>query len=236
MSNNGFFVHANPTQTQYSDYTQSLDDYYFRDYVGFEVFYINTPSWENGDITTTDYNKYGAYGTNESLTHYSVWDGLLKQGKRLYATAGSDTHSNLNNYALTSVYSTSEAKTDKGTIITQLRDGDFTAGAVGIQMSIDNTKMGKSLAFNETSRLVVNVDEFHFSSVVPESHKYRVDVITEDGVVYSRRLTMNGSIPTNGTIALDVDTTSKYYRVEVVDATKGHRIAIGQPIWNDAEQ
>jgi hypothetical protein len=94
--------------------------------------------------------------------------------------------------------------------------------------------MGKSLNFTESSRLVVNVDEFHFSTYVPDTHKYRVDVITEDGVVYSRRLTMDGTKPTNGTIALDVDPTSKYYRVEVVDATKGHRIAIGQPIWNDA--
>lgn len=238
MLNNGFFIHAHPTQTAYASYNTSVEDYYFRDYVGFEVFYINTPSWEKGEITTAGYDTYGAYGTNESSVHYNVWNALLKQGKRLYATAGSDTHGDLNTYALTSVYSTSEAASDKGTIITQLRAGDFTAGAVGVQMCIDNTAMGGHFAFTDSSTLVVNIDKFHFSNAVDSTHKYRVDVITEDGVVYSRPLTIDEATatPTNGKIALKVDSTSEYYRVEVVDATIGHRIAIGQPIWNDKNQ
>ena len=102
-------------------------------------------------------------------------------------------------------------------------------------MRIDDTKMGGHFNFKDTSRLVVNIDKFHFSDIVVSTHKYRVDVITDDGVVYRHPLTIDSSTskPTNGKIALDVNPNSKYYREEVVDATTGYRIAIGQPIWND---
>ena len=234
-TNKGFFIHVHPTQTSYVS-TDYLDEYHFVDYAGFEVFYLNTPTMD--DMTEAEkqtYAQYGAYGSVETRTHYTLWTQLLNKGKRLYATSGSDTHRALNNYALTSVYSIADAATDKGKIITQLRDGDFTAGAVGIQMRIDDTKMGGHFNFKDTSRLVVNIDKFHFSDIVVSTHKYRVDVITDDGVVYRHPLTIDSSTskPTNGKIALDVNPNSKYYRVEVVDATTGYRIAIGQPIWND---
>lgn len=230
----GFFIHAHPTQTEYSNPDNYLDDYYFADYAGFEVFYINTPEMATMKEKYPNYEQYGAYGTPETTRHYEVWNRLLKAGKRLYATSGSDTHGNLNNYALTSIYSTEEADADKGAMIAQLVAGNFVAGAVGIQMCIDTTPMGGYLNYTDTSRLVVNVGEFHFSEYVDSTHKYRVDVITEDGIAYSRQLIFdgNGVVPTNGKFAMNVDSTSEYYRVEVVDRTSGCRIAIGQPIWN----
>jgi len=227
QDNGGFFVHAHPTQTSYAA-SSSLEDYWFADYVGFEVLYINTPLMD--DMSDTEKAKYaanGAYGTAETTAHYNLWNKLLKAGKRLYATAGSDTHGELNTYALTSVYSdTAKANADKGEIINQLRAGDFVAGAVGIKMSIGTQTMGGEIDF-DGQRLIVGIGEFH-ESVVKSGHKYRVDILSDNGIVYSQFVTPGQEL----TLAIDASENSSYYRVEVVDATAGCRIAIGNPIWN----
>ena len=221
QANGGFFVHAHPTQTSYAA-SSSLEDYWFADYTGFEVLYINSPLLdESSDVSN------GAYGTAETSAHYTVWNRLLKAGKRIYATAGSDTHGELNTYALTSVYSdTVKANADKGEIINQLRAGDFVAGAVGIQMAIGSQTMGGEVDFNN-QRLVVSIGEFH-NSVVKAGHKYRVDILDDNGIVCSQFITPGQEI----TLAMDANEDSSYYRVEVIDATAGCRIAIGNPIWN----
>ena len=218
----GFFVHAHPAQSSYSKNTL---DYYFADHTGFEVFY--TPAEADDDS-----HPNGAYGADQTLINYKVWDELLKVGKRLYATAGSDTHGALNTYAVTSVYSDpAKADADKGEIINQLRDGDFVAGAVGMQMCIGEiamggTAMGGTCDFNG-QKLIVDINKFH-SSVIKDGHRYRVDILNEKGVVLRQMVTPEQGL----SIAMNVDANSKYYRVEVTDLTNKYLIAIGNPIWN----
>ena len=177
------------------------------------------------------YQTYGAYVTKETSTHYTLWNQLLKEKSRLFATAGSDTHSNLNQYAVTSVYSNKNTTDeDKGEIISFLSGGDFVAGAVGIQMSVqtdsEQIPMGGEANF-DGNRLVVNVGDFH-ESVVRDGHKYRVDIYDNNGLVVRKMITPGQKM----NVALTTTTHSGYYRVEVYDMTLGCPIAIGNPIWN----
>jgi len=216
----GFFVHAHPTTSSFSN---AYDDYYFKDYIGFEVIYKDQEVGSETEYLNNDYTE----------SNYKVWNYLLKQGRRLYACAGSDTHGDLNTRALTSIYSATEAtNADKGTLVAQMRDGNFTAGPVGIQTCIGNTAMGGSTTFTAGQNFVVNVGKFH--KTVDYTHTYRLDVVTDQGIVYSQRLSVDSTtgLPVNDALAIPVDTNCNYYRVEIYDMTSDNVFAIGQPIWN----
>ena len=81
-------------------------------------------------------------------------------------------------------------------------------------------------------RVVIDVGEFHTS--IDDSHKYRIDVMNENGIVYSQSLNVDATtkVPTNGKIAFDA-AECDFYRVVIYDMTAGYRIAYGNPIWND---
>ena len=177
---------------------------------------------------------------SNSTNNYTAWENLLNQGYRLYATAGSDRHADLNANTLTSIYAntcTAEcdgtcdnedcAAYDKGNLITQLATGDYVAGSVGIQMSIGETKMGSSCQFSDNDRLVIAVDNIHYGAHSNSSQTFRIDVMNENGVVYSQKVVAGDKI------ALDVDADSAYYRVAIYNVTTSVRIAVGNPIWND---
>ena len=76
-------------------------------------------------------------------------------------------------------------------------------------------------------RLVFSVGDFH-SSVYDPSHTYRVDLISDQGVVFSHRITCQET----ACFAIDAQDVG-FYRVEVFDTTLNSRIAIGNPIWNN---
>jgi len=220
VQKDGFFVHVHP---KVSSYSTNVDDYWFGPntaYTGLEVLYKDSDDEAQNRAYT---------GSN-----YDLWKALLNKGYRVYATAGSDTHDDLNVRALTSIYSSTAAASDKGVLIDQLRAGNFTAGPVGIQMSIGNMAMGgHSAAFAEGQKVVVKIGEFQ-RDTFKEDHKYMVSVYNDQGVVYTQRLTMNATTrtPKNGTFAIPVDTASEYYRVEVYDMTDNTWVAFGNPIWN----
>lgn len=231
----GFFVIPHPSD-EYTTvesilggeklpFSDKAEDYYFTDGVGLEVI---SKSYYNNSLTEVN---------------YQLWKELLNMtpSKRVYACSGSDTHATLakSGEALTSIYAKTCsgectdtcanegcAKTDKGNIIPYLSQGDFTAGAVGIQMCMgDNTSMGGSCDFTD-KRLVVRINELH--KYYDHSNIYRVDILNEDGIVYSQQTTFDGKT----VIALDAEDCN-YYRVEVYNVNNGRRIAIGNPIWND---
>lgn len=209
----GFFVLPHALNT--SEYNSGLaEDYDFGvDGVGFEVIYDG--------------------GTGHSVDDrlYEAWKELLAGDAKMYACAGTDNHRNLDNTCLTSIYGTSDAKTDKGYLIDQLRAGDFVAGSAGIKMCVGGTAMGGTCDFSG-KRVVVQVDRIH-TLANDLSHKYRIDIISEDGVVYSQPLTVNSTTgEVNATFAFDADNSSSFYRVVVMDCTTRTRIAIGNPIWN----
>ncbi len=154
--------------------------------------------------------------------NYALWTELLRQGKRVWATAGGDKHSCARDTALTSIYA--EEKTSAN-MIEHLRKGDFVCGAVAIQMCIGHTQMGGNCDF-QNQRLVIGIEKFHRSVRNPE-HTYRLDVLDDQRVVLSEKL----SCMTPTYLAMDVE-ERKFYRVEIWDETRKLRIAIGNPIWN----
>lgn len=199
------------------EYSTNLEDFIFdvKDEAGKQLIY-------GFHVITSNINS------GNTQENYVAWKELLANGYRVYATAGSDRHAELNANTLTSIYAnTTAADVDKGELVTQLQSGDFVAGSVGIQMCIGNTLMGGSCDFTTNTRLVIGVGTIH-SGMLVEGHKYRVEVLNEDGIVYSQQ------IATDGTTKIALDTTEcDFYRVEVYDATTGVRIAVGNPIWND---
>ncbi|MBO4853754.1 MAG: hypothetical protein J5482_01225, partial [Oscillospiraceae bacterium] len=220
----GFFVLPHPF-TLPGDTQKAPADYYFGvDGIGFEV-----------KLTSGNHER-----DNQM---YAGWETLLASGAKIYACAGSDTHQGLDDTSLTSIYGTSAAVSDKGYLIDQLRVGDFVAGCAGIKMCVGNTAMGRSCNFSG-QRVVIDVEKIRAisangSPATSLTDQYRLDVISDKGVVCRKELTVDS---TNGMVdgtelAFDADASCAFYRVVVVDITAGNsRIAIGNPIWNSNVQ
>ena len=149
---------------------------------------------------------------------------LLALGKRVWATAGYDQHNLPTAKTLNVVYS---EKKDAETYVSHLAQGDFVCGSVGIRMAIGDATMGGHTDFNG-KRVVLSTGDFHSLSAVAD-HKYRVDVISDKGVVFSKEITLDTAY-----IAFDADESASFYRVEVHDTSRSETLlAIGNPIWND---
>ena len=212
-ANNGFFGLAHPVATY--EYTpETVNDYYFADETGFEVM-------------------FGTLESSNTSTAYKAWKHLLQNGKRLWATAGKDGHADLTTDTLTSIYAnklTTENYLSEA-LVRNLGAGNFTAGAVGIQMCVGSTQMGSTGSF-EGQKLEIGIGKIHKDYFDP-SHEYRVDVWYEDSVVYTTRI-QRETADEMTYISMDANSNCKYYRVVVYDATAKERIAIGNPIWNSA--
>lgn len=196
-----------PHPRQVSFGNENAEDWWFQDGIGIEVTYVSL---------TSDHTK----------RNYEVWTKLLEKGARMWVCAGGDLHSCAHDWALTSIYA--EEKTS-ACYIRHLRKGDFTAGPIGIQMCIGETQMGGACNF-DGKRLVIGVGKFH-KSVRNSEHQYRLDVWNDTGIIYSQ--TISCEEPTY--IAMDAE-DCKFYRVEVYDATRELRLALGNPIWNERKR
>lgn len=203
----GLFVNVHPKQEMQSN---NPEDYYFADYTGLEVFY-----GYKGSITGSD-----------TMDNYKLWCDLLESGKRLWATAGSDSHGDATESALTCIYS--EAKQDTA-YLDHLKVGDFTAGFAAIRMAIGDEKMGGHTDF-AGKKLVISIDGIHPSKLMI-GHTYTVKIITDQGTVYTAEI--DGKEPVF--FAIEADESAAFYRVEVLDEKISNQpiIAIGNPIWND---
>ena len=214
----GYFVIPHPCSTapEISPYPM---DYYFCDFIGYEVFYYYDRDWPTRIKKTKE--------------NYRIWTGMLENDKRVYASAGCDQHKLPTNLALSTIYS--DQKMDDS-YIDQLRKGNYTAGPVGIRMCIGDTMMGGTGSFTG-QRAVVSVGDFHADHANP-NHTYRVDVVTDAGVVYSQNV-----VPSETNyIAFDADENAKFYRIELHDENMEATavdpeftlLALGNPIWNEA--
>lgn len=195
----GFFVHPHPKQQLISDDPMH---YWYADETGLEVFY-------HGD-------------ENYLRANYELWTTLLSMGKRLWACAGGDDHTCAHDHALTAIYA--EEKKN-ASYISHLREGDFTAGAVGMKMCIGDMKMGGMCDF-DSKKLVLCVGDFH-RSVKDSTHKYLVKLLSDEGEVLSAEIGCDEP----SYFAIDVS-DKKFYRAEVYDLSHDKLIAIGNPIWN----
>ena len=196
----GLFVHPHPRQLMRSN---DPGDYWFRDGTGIEVFYISMDS-------------------EETKADYALWVDLLAAGKRVWACAGCDLHSEPHDTALTTLYA--ESKSARS-YLSHLSAGDFTCGPVGVRMAIGDTRTGGSCSFNG-QKLTVCVGDFHISVSDP-AHEYRADILNDRGAVLSGPV-FPGK---DNWFSLDAGDCA-FYRAEVFDVTRGLRIAVGNPIWN----
>lgn len=202
----GMFVHVHPKHEGYLNSDDPLD-YWYGDWTGIEV--INTyKSDRNGPNTQKN---------------YQLWVDLLALGKKVWATSGNDGHGMPTDAALSTVYAEERLGSS---YFSHIRVGDFTCGPVGIRMGMGSTPMGYECDFTG-QRLVFSVGDFH-KSVKNEYDTYRVDLITDQGVVFSQEI----SCAETSYFALDADESAAFYRVEVFNVTDNSRIGIGNPIWN----
>jgi len=196
----GFFVHPHPVSVMKSD---DPLDYWFRDETGLEVF-------------------YGSMESDTTAKNYELWTAILDKGKRVWAIAGGDGHACCSDAALTTIYA--DERTNAA-FLEHLREGDFVCGPVGIRMCIGDTRMGGQCSF-KGNRLIVSVGDFHRSVCMP-GHDYRMDILDDNGIVYSSKI----SCTEPAFFAMNA-ANCRFYRVEVWDETRSLRIAIGNPIWN----
>ena len=208
--NGGLFVIPHPSSTNGS-VPENAMELYFQDYIGYEVFY--------------------GYGFEDSKNwkteaNYKLWTDMLAGGARVWASAGNDIHNFPQAKCLSTVYS---EEGNAGSHITHLRVGDFTAGAVGIQMCVGDTPMGTTGTF-EGQRVVFRVGDFH-QDLALDRYVYRVTLMDHRGVVFSEE--MNGTEVK--TFAIDADKSAKFYRVEIYNVTRDKLQALGNPIWNEAK-
>ena len=203
--NGGMFVHVHPKSPNYLT-SDNAADYWFADDTGLEVFF-----GEKG------------FSVDQSVTklNYQLWKDLLNLGTRVWATAGSDSHTQANNNALTAIYA--EEKTPDS-LFSHMRVGDFAPGFFGIRMTIGDAKMGSTGAF-AGNRVVFSIGKCH-ERLLQERSEFQVVLLTDKGEVFREALDHTKE----NYYALDADPTANFYRVEVQDGD-GNIVALGNPIW-----
>ena len=206
----GLFVIPHPCSTN-EEVPENAMDLYFQDYVGYEVFYgcgmDDSKNWK-------------------TEANYKLWTDMLAKGARVWCSAGNDNHKLPQAKCLSTVYS---EEGEAHSHITHLRVGDFTAGPVGIRMSIGDTVMGSTGSFQD-QRLVFSVGDFH-SDIGIEKYTFRITLMDDKGEVFSREMKGNET----AVFAMDADENAKFYRVEVYNITLDKLTALGNPIWNEGK-
>lgn len=205
--NGGMFVYVHPFGKE--GYYDPVDymNYWFADETGFEVL--------NG--------LNGEYDSEQNAAAYECWVKLLEAGKRIWATSGSDSHKLPYQFTLTTLYT---AQKNAQGYFDQMRTGNITAGPIGIRIAVGDAVTGGVGSF-EGNQVVVAVGDFH-SQVTDKSHKYRVDIYDDTGLVSSQELTYNEM----NYFAFDADPSRKFYRANVFDVSTNKIVAVGNPVWN----
>jgi len=198
----GMLSHAHPKQLMDSE---NPLDYYLTDAVNLETVMTDVRS----------------YNTKQNI---ELWDTLLRLGKRIRTTGASDTHAEAKCCALTTVYAREKSPSS---FLSEIRDGDCTAGQVGIKMTVNGAKMGSSLPYRDGLVLAVRVGDIFYNDF-KENTVYGFKVYTDKGLAYYSEF--NGKHPQK--LALKVQ-PRKYYRVEITNESDGFTIAVSNPIWLD---
>jgi len=162
---------------------------------------------------------YTSTAKSKIQDNYNMWSGMLMEGKKVYATAGTDTHTTLyNNGSLATLWA---SERDDGAFVESMNSGRFCAGVANIRMAIDDTLMGGTTAFSEGQKLYCSV-----SDVQTTVKKIRIRVYTDKGIAYEAEV--DPKVQTN--FEIDVQDRS-FYRIEVSSIGGGDIYALGQPIW-----
>ena len=196
----GIVVHAHPKTMLVSG--DPLDYYYG------EHTYIET--------------IYDTVDSAATRNNYKLWCDLLAMGKHVYASGGSDSHSDTKNTALSSFYTTEK---NGLAFFNQMHSGDFNVGAIGIKMSIDSHPMGSEIDYKEGMKLSLRVGDF-FDRQWRKDTVYRLRIFTDKGIAYESDF--NGK--TDQELQLEVQKRA-FYRADIYDMTHECVVAVGNPIW-----
>lgn len=210
LDHGGFFTHVHPKLDGYMN-SKNVLDYYTVDGTGLEIATL-----ANGKYTMN---------SKHCVEAYELWVDLLELDKRIFATIGDDSHAFSGPESLATIYS---AEKTPEAIVDLYRAGDLTAGPVGIRMNIGDVITGGVTSFVD-AKLVLSVGDIH-ELVYNADHKYAIEVYDDGGLIFTSEI--NPSEMTY--FAVDVDSGRKFYRAVVVDLTEGARVAVGNPIWNEA--
>ena len=198
----GTISNAHPKQQMASDDPMM---YYFGEHAKLETVYVRADSFATGQ-------------------NVRLWESLLKMGKRVHTWGDSDTHAAAKNTALTSVYTNNKTPAE---VLDAVRDGDCTAGCIGIQMSIDCTRMGSSLPYRKGQKLAIRVADYYRQGM-KDNTVYCLKVYTDKGLAYASEF--SGTQPQE--LVLPVE-QRMYYRVEITNESDNHYVAVSNPIWLD---
>ena len=195
----GLMTHAHPKQLM------SCKDplrYYFGEHVALETI--------QGGATTLSTRK-----------NRQLWMDLLQLGKRVKTHGSSDSHGPVSNRGLTTLYCHKHHSTD---IFNTVRSGNCTAGAVGIQMSIDGAVMGSVTDYQEGKILYVKVRDFHRDHL-EENTVYSLRLYTDQGLAWAKEF--DGS---NQQVAFPIKKRN-FYRVEIYNESDDHVVALSNAIF-----
>jgi len=204
----GMFSYVHPMgKNRYYDPVDPMN-HWFADETGFEV--SNT--------------AMGGYDSESNVRAYETWVYLINNGKRIWATSGSDCHGALPlPYVLSTVYATQK---NADGYFAEMKNGNITAGPVGIRIVVGDTATGGKCSF-AGNRVVMAAGDFHPLAIEPE-HTYRLDIYDETGLIASQEL----STTQMNYVAFDAREDALYYRANVYDVTGNVVFAVGNPIWN----
>lgn len=176
--------------------------YYYGEGMIFETLYCSTASGKIKD-------------------RYNMWAALLLEGKKVYNSAATDTHSTASMTVLNTVYA--ELKTDTS-VVQNVVKGLFVAGRADIRMCIGDTMMGQTAKYTgsgqKLSVQINSIDECNESQC-------RIRVYTDRGVAYEK-------VITKGKFSFELEVLDReFYRVEIASTNGSSVYALSQPIWLD---
>ncbi len=200
----GLVVHAHPKQLMASDDPMH---YYFGEYMPLETFVGHANSFD-------------------TVQNRNLWESLLKLGKRVHTHGMSDSHAEVKNRSLTTVY----AREPKGAaILREVREGDCAAGSIGIKMAISGARMGSHLPYRDGLYLAIELDDYYTPTML-EDTVYCLKVYTDKGLAYACEF--DGKQAQSLVIPVE---KRMYYRVEVTNESDGFLVGLSNPIWLDEQ-
>ena len=200
----GMIVHAHPKTMLVS--SDPLD-YYFGEHTFIETIYENIY-------------------TSATRNNYKLWQDILALGKHVYASGGSDSHTDTKNSALAAFYT---EKRHSSLFFERMKSGDFNVGSMGIKMCIGEHPMGSETAFEDGMILSIRLGDY-FDRDVKENTVYALRIFTDEGLAFESDF--------DGSEAQELQLYVKkrrFYRADVYDKTHECVVGISNPIWLDAE-